>query len=393
MYKTISLVLILAVVGGLAIMSTGCGGDGGGILGAALGIIAIAAIASSGGAGAAAFAASVRHSPRAAVVATTGYKAVIKVNGVTATETTDLTKKDDNKELYINAEISVNPGTNEYSIELYPATANTTTDPLFKTYRVATVDNGGRTTDNPQLNATATARALAYEEWKKKYPTQTANATINDFSPNQADIDALALKIQNHLDTNMTATVLPDATFKWPATVTDDAKKVASDTPAPTPTTTGNIATGEAYIQPGFQWLPGQTEPQQVSQMQTVPEKIGIAFFPLPAPDNRLTLGNFFGPFTPFANQTTVIRYLPNVTSLDAVTQAGDTYNHHAFGGDSQATQLAENQVYDFLVDGYYGALQIHAVSAEMVTIRYKYNTTKGNKNLNPQAFAAKIAY
>lgn len=389
MHKTITLLFILAIVGGLAVMSTGCGGGGGSdILGAALGIIAIAAIASSGGAGAAAFAASVRHSPRAAVVATTGYKAVIKVNGVTAIETTNLTKKDDNKELYINAEISVNPGTNEYSIELYPATANSTTDPLFKTYRVATVDNGGRTTDNPQLNATATARALAYEEWKKKYPTQTANRTINDFSPNQADIDALALKIQNHLDTNMTATVQPDANFKWPATVTDDAKKVASDTPVPTTTPTGTIATGGVEIMRGYQWLPGQTQPQQVSQLNTPPDKIGLAYF-LVLNTASPTLGNLFY----LSDNTKVIRYLAGVTSLDAVTQAGDIYNHHALGGEAPPPQLAENQVYGFLVDGYYGALQIHAITPEYLIIHYKYNTTKGNKNLNLQAFAAKIAY
>ncbi len=385
MYKTISLVLILTVVGGLAVMSTGCGGGGGGgILGAALGIIAIAAIASSGGAGAAAFAANVREAPRAALEATTKYKAVIRVKGVFATETSNLQRSSDGKELHINAEISVTPGDNQYSIEIFPKDAPTTVLPLFKMYKVATVSNGGRTEEAPKFSAASTALALAYDEWPSKN-----SFFIDKFTPpDAAKVTALATKIQNYLDANL-ATVNQDSTL--PPGVKTDAQTIANETPAPTPAS--SIFSGVAKIVRGSQWIPGQTEPQQVSQMQTVPDKIGIAFFQLPQPDNRPTLGNFFGPFSSFGNETKVIRYLPGVTSLDGVTQAGDTYNHHAFGGDSQATALAVNQVYGFLVDGYYGALQIHVVNESEVSIHYKYNTTNGDKNLNPPAFAAKIAY
>ena len=67
MRKTICLVLVLSVIGGIALINSGCGGGGGGIAGALFGVLVIAAIASSGGAGAAAFAASVRESGRPAI--------------------------------------------------------------------------------------------------------------------------------------------------------------------------------------------------------------------------------------------------------------------------------------------------------------------------------------
>lgn len=391
MRKTLCLVLILSVMGGIALFSTGCGSDGG-ILGVALGIIAIAAIASSGGAGLATFAASHRDSPRAAIT-TTGYKAVIKVNGVLATETTTLTKSDDKTQLFINAELSANPGANEYSVEIFPATANSTTDPLLKLYKVANVENGGRAAEAPTLNATSTANALAYEAWKKLNPTTTALLTINDFKPASADIDALATKIQNQLNASMTGTVTPDATFQWDFSIDAQASSTAASTTVPTTTTTttststATITTGQATLPRGKQWFPNTGVSQDA--LQTITSPVGLAFFQHPIATVDV-LGNYWHVSTPTTpgDQTMVIAYASGTTSLDGVTTAENvTFYGTTYGAGSCC--LAANQVYVFNVGGYYGALQITSYSSTEVSFSYKYNTTSGQKTLSQASFAA----
>lgn len=387
MRKTLCLVLILSVMGGIALFSTGCGSDGG-ILGVALGIIAIAAIASSGGAGVATFAASHRDSPRAAI-STTGYKAVIKVNGVLATETTTLTKSEDKTQLFVNAEVSVNPGANEYSVEIFPATANSTTDPLFKVYKVASVDNGGRTSEAPALNATSTANALAYEAWKASNPTTTALLTINDFKPSSTDIDALATKIQNQLNASMTGTVTPDATFQWDTTIDAQASAIAASTTVPTTTTTSSstatIATGTVTLPKGKQWFPN-TGVSQETLTETVTSPVGLTYFK--NPDGYDILGNYWH-IPPITNSTEVIAST-SAQTLDAVTSAeGYTFDVSTYFGPAVRNTLSQGQVYIFQIGGYYGALQILMVSDQQVEFTYKYNTTSGQKSLTQESFAA----
>ena len=386
MRKTICLVLVLSVIGGIALINSGCGGGGGGIAGALFGVLVIAAIASSGGAGAAAFAASVRESGRPAIyrsIPTTKYRAVLNVNGVAVAESSSLTLSDDKKSLTFNATSNVIPGSIEYSVDIYPAGAGATT-PFFKGYFMATIDNERIATNAPALDATSTAKALAFEQWRRTQ-AGAATETINDFNPTET-LATLTTAVQAKLDTELGA---PTANFIWGTAVDAEVNRIASATPVSS-ANSSTLSTGNMSLTIDQQWIPGQTPVPLTTQSQvTKPVGLTYTMTEMQTP----TIGNYFHlhPTTATQDNSEVIQYIPNVHLLAEYTTATSTYSRQALST-SGLSGLAVDQVYGFHVNNIYGAIQITGLDQSAVAVSFKYNTT-GGIDLTVQPFAARIGY
>lgn len=401
MKKGLVLLFLVVFCGGIILFSVGCGGSsGGGIIAALTGVIAVAAIFSAGSAGStAAFAANLH-----AATTTNKYKAKIVVTRPVsyATETTNLELYNNNKEIRVNFNLNLQRSDKiEYKVCLYPAN-DENSDPLMVAYKITSLDSDNKQ-ENITVNASTTAKALAYETWSKN----KQNVYFDQFYPDPTTINEISQKIQTVYNNSLNSNL---QNFSWQSAdnnIIQKINEIASDTPQ---SLNANLITGvvklylddEMIINPNENNNP-EVVVRKVSSEQ-LPSVVGISYFHTHQPSIVLTLGNFYYVSDiSGAPDTKLIRYMPGVSSLNDITVATDTYNHHAFGGDmaNVINELQKNQVYCFVIDGYYGALKILEVYTlqdynsnpnirPYVKFEYRFNKNKGNKNLaNSTTFAA----
>jgi len=247
MKKLFCLLLGLAFLGGI-VFTTGCGSSGsGGILAAFAAVLVFSAVtASTGGAGAAAFAASVRPTPRAAIVATvnTKYEARIYVKDPDwrlATVTTNLELSADGKTLSFPS--TNKPGVNvssskvEYRIEFVAIGAPDSTDMTKASpnaylcqYDVSTLTHGESKDVTLNVDPEDTAKALAYDAWTGK---NTTGLYFTDFSPDSTKLSTAKTAIEGELNTKLAT---PQPTFTY--TVTTSNAVTAAGTSAVVPSAT-----------------------------------------------------------------------------------------------------------------------------------------------------------
>lgn len=125
------------------------------------------------------------------------FKARIKIGAVTRLFSV-APKTGDNTKLELKDAVvdSLTPGKLQIAIEIVASSSAETGEPILKTIQTATVAAGQTNEDlakaPPTVNATSTAKAIAYESWTGK-----DSKTIDDFTPVSADIENLAQKIQS----------------------------------------------------------------------------------------------------------------------------------------------------------------------------------------------------
>ncbi|RCK80405.1 MAG: hypothetical protein OZSIB_3151 [Candidatus Ozemobacter sibiricus] len=278
-----------------------------------------------------------------------------------------------------SATVPLIPGPTEFALELLPASHTAATSPLLKGYYRVNVNDAGITVATVTLNAGTTAKALAYEAWR-----QRPGPTLRNISQFTGDVSALSGLVQAWLNTRMTTNIIPGADFTWGEAIIREASRVADLAPMPGTGETGVLDLAEGALELFYdrEWL--VTSPPD--SVPSVPGSVvGITFFKLP-PNNLPTLGNWFRyhprPQTT-ADQTPVIAYLPEATSLDDVASAPATFYPQALDRYPFPTALAEGQVYAFHVGDTYGALQITQIApTTSITFRYKYNRRPGDPRL-----------
>jgi len=145
--------------------------------------------------------ASLRADIKAAVNAA-DLKARIKVGAVTRIFSV-IAKADDKKKLELKDAVvdSVPPGKQQVAIEIVPASNPDNGEAILKTIQTATVAAGQTNEDlakaPPVVNATSTARAIAYEAWVE----ENKGAAIEDFAPDAAKLETMAAAIQTAITT------------------------------------------------------------------------------------------------------------------------------------------------------------------------------------------------
>jgi len=145
--------------------------------------------------------ASLRADIKAAVNAA-DLKARIKVGAVTRIFSV-IAKADDKKKLELKDAVvdSVPPGKQQVAIEIVPASNPDSGEAILKTIQTATVAAGQTNEDlakaPPVVNATSTARAIAYEAWVE----ENKGAAIEDFAPDAAKLETMAAAIQTAITT------------------------------------------------------------------------------------------------------------------------------------------------------------------------------------------------
>ena len=145
--------------------------------------------------------ASLRADIKAAVNAA-DLKARIKVGAVTRIFSV-IAKADNKKKLELKDAVvdSVPPGKQQVAIEIVPASNPDNGEAILKTIQTATVAAGQTNEDlakaPPVVNATSTARAIAYEAWVE----ENKGAAIEDFAPDAAKLETMAAAIQTAITT------------------------------------------------------------------------------------------------------------------------------------------------------------------------------------------------
>ncbi|OIP29831.1 hypothetical protein AUK22_02735 [bacterium CG2_30_54_10] len=378
MRNSFSLVLF-ATVFCVALLVLGCSGSGSGVAGAREGILSVSATAVAGSdKGKAAFAASLHAQSVETASGTPGitkqFMGRLVINKVPVTNSTTLEIDASQKRLFYSAVFTVIPGTIEYAIEILPATNNISTDPLFKGYFRTVVSSMNLASQVVSLDATSTARAIAYEAWKEQ--ANAAGKTIGDFNP---DVGSLSQLIQSQLDISLASETPPDRNFSWNAKIYQEATRIASATPVPGAEPTHGLATGTIELYLNSQWILDSV----TSVVSPTPTPvIGVTFFYLPDVTQH-TLGNYYKYFPrPVGkDETRVIAFIRGASSLDQVGSAPENIFHHALESYPLPSSLEVGQVYGFHIDGHYGALEIVAIfSRTSITFKYKYNKTTGEK-------------
>ncbi len=379
MRKFAALFLVVAGVGASLILS-GCGG-GSGVSAAKDGILSVTANAVAGPAGGpAGFALSRRGAAEEAAPLTTArYVGRLLVNGTAAAQTPTLTINAAQNQVSFSAMAPVIPGPVEFALDIRPASSTASTDSLLKGYFRITVPDGGVGSATATLDASSTARALAYDLWKKR--TGAAQKTIADF---RGDVSVLAGLIQTQLNADLASTTPPTAAFAWGSAVTREASRAADLAPIPglAASTGPDLATGDLELSYNWEWRL-TTAPDNVPSSPG--EVIGLTYFKLPT-SGKSTLGNYFAHIHPTgtaADQTDVIAWIPDAASLDDVATAPASFGTEALARFPLPTELEVGQVYGFKVGGRYGALQITSFYAMTgITFRYKYNRRIGDPAL-----------
>ncbi|HOI93002.1 MAG TPA: hypothetical protein PLK28_21055 [Candidatus Rifleibacterium sp.] len=141
--------------------------------------------------------ADVKEALRAANVSSANFKARIRIGGSTRIFSVK-PKVTDNKKLVLedNAVVdSLTPGKLQIAIEIVASSSAETGEAILKTIQTATVAAGQTNqelVDNPPaVNATSTAKAMAYEDWVET----NKGATIEDFAPDVAKLETMATAI------------------------------------------------------------------------------------------------------------------------------------------------------------------------------------------------------
>ena len=211
MKKALSVLIILTFLSSTVFMA-GCGGGGGGIGAIVAAAFVISIVASGGTAAAPVFAANMRA---AAISANAGTLKVIVTpiakDGTTAgTATTIDIKGSDfdatNNTIKTSLSVSQVDGYNQYKVEVKDG--NTLLLSGMEYFRNS--EKAG--TQNMSLNATSTAKMMAYEKWIQTAPTktyETFEANINTVAAN-GDINTIATNVHNQLVTLSTNGTSPD---------------------------------------------------------------------------------------------------------------------------------------------------------------------------------------
>ncbi len=307
------------------------------------------------------------------------YEGRLVINGTVLTRVSTLAISALQDRVTFSATVPLIPGQTEFALELLPASHTAATSPLLKGYYRVNVNDSGITVATVTLNAGTTAKALAYEAWRRR-----PGPTLRNISQFTGDVSALTGLVQAWLNTRMTTNTIPAADFTWGEPVIQEASRVADLAPMPGTGETGALDLAEGSLELFYdrQWL--VTSPPD--SVPSVPGSVvGITFFKLP-PNNLPTLGNWFSyhpqPLTT-ANQTPVIAYLPEATSLADVASAPTTFHRQALDRYPFPPALSVGQVYAFHVGDTYGALQITQIApTTSITFRYKYNRRPGDPTL-----------
>lgn len=379
MRKSAALCLVVAGFFASLILS-GCGG-GSGIAAARDGILSVTANAVAGPAGGpAGFSVSWRGAGEEEVPRTTArYVGRLLVNGSTVAWTPTLNIDAGQNQVSFSAMASVIPGPVEFALDIRPASSTAATGSLLKGCFRITVPDGAMGSASVTLDASSTARAMAYDLWKKR--TGAAQKTIDDFT---GDVSVLAGLVQTQLNADLASATPPTASFTWSSAVALEASRVADLTPIPGQETSAgpDLATGDLELSYNWEWRL-TTAPDNVPSSPG--EVIGLSYFKLPT-TGKSTLGNYFAHIHPTgttADQTDIIAWIPAATSLDDVATAPTSFGTEALARFPLPTELEVGQVYGFLVGGRYGALQITSFySMTGITFRYKYNRRAGDPTL-----------
>lgn len=372
--------LCLVVAGFFAsLILSGCGG-GSGVASAKDGILSVTANAVAGPTGGpAGFALSRRAAGEEEVPRTTAqYVGRLLINESAVAWTPTLTIDAAQNQVSFSAMAPVIPGPVEFALDIRPASSTATTGSLLKGCFRITVPDGGMGSATATLDASSTARAMAYDLWKKR--TGAAQKTIDDFS---GDVSVLAGLVQTQLNADLASTTPPTAAFAWGSAVTREASRVADLAPIPGQETSHgpDLATGNLELSFNWEWRL-TTPPDNVPSSPG--EVIGLAYFKLPT-SGKPTLGNSFAHIHPTgtaADQTNIIAWIPEAASLNDVATAPGSFGTEALARFPLPTELEEGQVYGFLVGGRYGALQITSFYTTGITFRYKYNRRVGDPAL-----------
>lgn len=174
--------------------------------------------------------ADVKEALRAANVSSANFKARIKIGGLTRIFSVK-PKGTDNKKLVLedNAVVdSLTPGKLQIAIEIVASSSAETGEAILKTIQTATVAAGQTNqelVDNPPaVNATSTAKAMAYEDWVET----NKGATIEDFAPDVAKLETMATAIHTAISG---ATDLTKVELSKESTVTTAKTEVVTSAP------------------------------------------------------------------------------------------------------------------------------------------------------------------
>lgn len=404
MKKAVCIILLFTTIISSSFFVTGCGGSSGSSVFNAItaGVLILAFTAT--GPAAVAFAASQREKPDAAIsgaltTSETSYKLVITPTGQASVATVTSTLNDQSTNTITFAQLSINANSTngQYLVEVYPAGALNTAQPIFKYYFVQSVTDGQQANHTHDITTTDTAKALAYSKW-----AGTTTNTINTFAPNATELNNLKTMIDTSLETIANFVPATRTNFQWANAVTTKAQDIADDTPIPHTEQSENYRTGlitlslnygidfSNHLAPERKLLTGlpAAEPMNI-----------IAFFSIDDSAAQRTLGNFYRFKADPPNDTKLIRYWKTDTTLIgqepsstlnalngitdpvlAFAEGDDGYRHHGltskiYHTSNQQAALVAGDIYYFYVNNRFGLMLVHSVTENgEATVAYKYH-------------------
>lgn len=225
--------LCVVLVGLLALLVSGCrlAGDfdeGSSVVSQQGQIVINAAVTAPAGAG---FAASLRAQAETALRAASrarNYRVQVKVENITVLTSSAVDRSDDGKTLTVSAlTVDATAGKRQVAIEVFPASASTGADPLYKSVFSATVPTAAAVQASQTVDVNTTAQALVFDSWAKDNPSKT----LSDFQALNPSTATLAQKLTDRLVTLGTSD--PNG-FTWGTTVASEVARVVATTATPT---------------------------------------------------------------------------------------------------------------------------------------------------------------
>lgn len=403
MKKAVCIVLLFTTILSGSFFVTGCGGSSGSSVFNAITAGALILAFTATGPAAVTFAASQREKPDAAIsgaltTTETSYKLVITPTGQASVATVTSTLNDQSTNTITFAQLSINANSTngQYLVEVFPAGALNTSQPIFKYYFVQSVTDGQQANHTHDITTADTAKALAYGKW-----AGTTSNTINTFTPNSTELNTLKTMIDTSLETIANFVPATRTNFQWANAITAKAQDIADNTPVPPAEQNENYRTGlltlplnygidfSSHLSPERKLLTGlpAAEPMNI-----------IAFFSIDDSASQRTLGNFYRFKADPPNETRMIRYWKTDTTmigqdpsfaLNALNGITDTvpdfsesdegYRHHglvskAYHTSNQQAVIAAGDIFYFYVNNRYGLMFVNSITENgEATVAYKY--------------------